>query len=64
MRVCVCVCVTTQIETMMDIVRKEMNLLVEVDTPGSAIDEYVAKLDQMLTFKLDLITELKKKLDV
>lgn len=32
------------IEETMEIVRKEMNLLTEVDQPGSAIDQYVDAL--------------------
>jgi kinesin family member 2/24 len=47
----------------MDAVRKEMQLLTEVDQPGSAIDQYVEKLDTMLQYKLELILGLKHKLD-
>ena len=48
-----------QIEENMDMVRKEMNLLTEVDQPGSAIDQYVEKLDAILRQKSDGIAELK-----
>lgn len=37
-----------QIEDTMDMVRREMALLTEVDQPGSAIDQYVDRLDQIL----------------
>jgi len=52
-----------QIEETMDTVRKEMALLTEVDQPGSAIDQYVEKLDAILRQKMDGILELKSKLD-
>lgn len=37
-----------QIEETMELVRKEMNLLAEVDQPGSKIDSYVASLSAIL----------------
>lgn len=52
-----------QIEDTMDMVRREMALLTEVDQPGSAIDQYVDRLDQILRQKMDGILELKNKLD-
>lgn len=47
----------------MDTVRREMALLTEVDQPGSAIDQYVEKLDAILRSKMESISELKAKLD-
>lgn len=35
----------------MAVVRREMNLLAEVDKPGSAIDSYVEKLSSILASK-------------
>ncbi len=52
-----------QIEETMDAVRKEMALLTEVDQPGSAIDVYVERLDELLQGKLALIQGLRHKLD-
>ena len=40
------------IEETMEMVRSEMNLLTEVDQPGSAIDQYVERLDAILKQKL------------
>lgn len=51
-----------QIEETMDIVRKEMNLLTEVDQPGSAIDQYVDKLETILHQKAAGIAALQRKL--
>lgn len=47
----------------MDSVRREMALLTDVDQPGSAIDQYVEKLDAILLQKMDGIVQLKGKLD-
>lgn len=52
-----------QIEETMELVRKEMSLLTDVDQPGSAIDRYVEKLDAILKIKMDGILELKSKLE-
>eukprot|EP00798_Chlamydomonas_sp_ICE-L_P010331 gene10331-8267_t len=52
-----------QIEETMELVRKEMALLTDVDQPGSAIDRYVEKLDGILKIKMDRILELKSKLE-
>lgn len=52
-----------QIEETMDIVRKEMNLLTEVDQPGSAIDQYVGKLEYILAQKAQGIAALQRKLE-
>jgi hypothetical protein len=47
------------IEETMELVRSEMNLLAEVDQPGSAIDQYVERLDSILTQKLKGVEALK-----
>lgn len=47
------------IEETMELVRSEMNLLTEVDQPGSAIDQYVERLDAILKQKLRGVEELK-----
>jgi hypothetical protein len=51
------------IEETMEMVRSEMNLLTEVDQPGSAIDQYVERLDAILKQKLKGVEELKAKLE-
>mmetsp|Transcript_4237 Transcript_4237/g.13482 ORF Transcript_4237/g.13482 Transcript_4237/m.13482 type:complete len:200 (-) Transcript_4237:126-725(-) len=51
-----------QIEETMEIVRKEMTLLAEVDQPGSAIDTYVAQLADILQRKAASIRELQDRL--
>lgn len=56
-------CHRRQIEDTMDIVRSEMNLLAEVDQPGSAIDTYVDKLGRTLRSKAASIQQLQAKLD-
>lgn len=51
-----------QIEETMDVVRREMALLTEVDQPGSMIDKYVEKLEMILNQKMEKIVDLKGKL--
>lgn len=50
------------IEETMNTVRSEMNLLAEVDQPGSAIDTYVVKLKEILDKKDKAIQSLRAKL--
>jgi hypothetical protein len=50
------------IEETMNTVRSEMNLLAEVDQPGSAIDTYVVKLKEILDKKDRAIQSLRAKL--
>eukprot|EP00891_Asterochloris_glomerata_P009246 jgi/Astpho2/9246/e_gw1.00138.35.1_t len=52
-----------QIEDTMTIVRLEMNLLGEVDQPGSAIDTYVNKLGAILDQKSAGIKDLQRRLE-
>ena len=49
------------IESTMDLVKKEMGLLAEVDKPGSAIDVYVEMLADVLEKKLQSIQQLQSK---
>ncbi|KAK9817319.1 hypothetical protein WJX74_001829 [Apatococcus lobatus] len=51
-----------QIEDTMAIVRLEMNLLAEVDQPGSAIDTYLQKLGGVLEQKAQATRELQRRL--
>ena len=50
-----------QIERAMELVKKEMGLLAEVDKPGSAIDVYVERLAEVLERKAASIAELAAK---
>ena len=45
-----------------DLVKQEMSLLNEVDKPGSDVESYVASLDRLLTEKMTMITQMRKKL--
>eukprot|EP00762_Andalucia_godoyi_P005031 ANDGO_01444.mRNA.1 Kinesin-13A len=51
-----------QIDIIMELMRTEMKLLNDVDQPGSAIDEYVTNLEQVLDRKLEVIQTLKTRL--
>lgn len=51
-----------QVEDTMDIVRVEMNLLVEADEPGNQLDDYVAKLNTILAQKAAAIAQLQNRL--
>ncbi|KAJ0523643.1 putative plus-end-directed kinesin ATPase [Helianthus annuus] len=51
-----------QVEDTMDIVRVEMNLLVEADEPGNQLDDYVAKLNTILAQKAAAILQLQNRL--
>mmetsp|Transcript_3040 Transcript_3040/g.7577 ORF Transcript_3040/g.7577 Transcript_3040/m.7577 type:complete len:713 (-) Transcript_3040:98-2236(-) len=51
-----------QIEETMELVRKEMNLLAEVDQPGSHIDSYVANLAAILEAKASGTAKLQAQL--
>ena len=45
---------------MVDLVKQEMQLLNEVDKPGSEVSEYVSNLDKVLLEKIKLIEEMRK----
>lgn len=51
-----------QVEDTMDIVREEMNLLVEADQPGNQLDDYVSRLNTILSQKAAGILHLQNRL--
>ncbi|KAG9150972.1 hypothetical protein Leryth_003102 [Lithospermum erythrorhizon] len=51
-----------QVEETMDIVREEMNLLVVADQPGNQLDDYITKLNTILSQKADGILQLQNRL--
>ncbi|KAF7029418.1 hypothetical protein CFC21_041172 [Triticum aestivum] len=51
-----------EIENTMEIVREEMNLLADVDQPGSLIDNYVAQLNFLLSRKASGLISLQARL--
>ncbi|KAG5248687.1 kinesin-13A [Salix suchowensis] len=51
-----------QVEETMNIVREEMNLLVEADQPGNQLDGYVARLNAILSQKAAGILQLQNRL--
>ncbi|KAK7389548.1 hypothetical protein VNO78_24689 [Psophocarpus tetragonolobus] len=51
-----------QVEETMNIVREEMNLLVEADQPGNQLDDYIANLNVILSQKAAGIMQLQTRL--
>ncbi|XP_065850178.1 kinesin-like protein KIN-13B [Euphorbia lathyris] len=51
-----------QVEETIDIVREEMNLLVEADKPGNLLDGYIFKLNAILSQKSAGILQLQNRL--
>ncbi|XP_031252782.1 kinesin-like protein KIN-13B isoform X2 [Pistacia vera] len=51
-----------QVEDTMNIVKEEMNLLVEADQPGNQLDDYVARLNVILSQKAAGIMQLQTRL--
>ncbi|KAI9160993.1 hypothetical protein LWI28_013483 [Acer negundo] len=51
-----------QVEDTMNIVREEMNLLVEADQPGNQLDGYVSRLNAILSQKAAGILQLQTRL--
>lgn len=51
-----------QVEKTIDIVREEMNLLVEADQPGNQLHEYITKLNAILSQKATEILQLQNQL--
>uniref|UniRef100_A0A5B7BNX8 Putative kinesin-13A-like n=1 Tax=Davidia involucrata TaxID=16924 RepID=A0A5B7BNX8_DAVIN len=51
-----------QVEEMMDTVKEEMNLLVEVDQPGNHLDDYISRLNAILSQKAAGILQLQNHL--
>ncbi|XP_020202819.1 kinesin-like protein KIN-13B [Cajanus cajan] len=52
----------TQVEETMNIVREEMNLLVEADQPGNQLDDYITRLNAILSQKAAGILQLQTRL--
>ena len=50
----------TSCKESIQIVEKEMAILKEVDKPGSDVENYVEKLDQILLGKIEKMEELRK----
>jgi kinesin family protein 2/24 len=50
------------IDEMVDMIKQEMNLINEVDRPGSDITQYVSNLDKQLAGKIDKINMLRSRL--
>uniref|UniRef100_A0A5B7C069 Kinesin-like protein n=1 Tax=Davidia involucrata TaxID=16924 RepID=A0A5B7C069_DAVIN len=51
-----------QVEETMDIVREEMNLLVETDQPDNQLDDYISRLNAILSQKAAGILQLQNRL--
>lgn len=51
-----------QVEETIDIVREEMNLLAEADKPGNPLDDYISRLNAILSQKSAGIHELQMRL--
>ncbi|XP_076904085.1 kinesin-like protein KIN-13B [Bidens hawaiensis] len=51
-----------QVEETMNIVREEINLLVELDQPGNLLDDYIKKLNTLISQKADVIQKLQTQL--
>ncbi|EPS59111.1 hypothetical protein M569_15698, partial [Genlisea aurea] len=51
-----------QVEETMEIVREEMNLLVDADKPGNQLDDYISRLNSILSQKAAGIVQLQNQL--
>ncbi|XVF88531.1 hypothetical protein PTKIN_Ptkin19aG0057900 [Pterospermum kingtungense] len=51
-----------QVEDTIEIIREEMNLLVEADQPGNQLDNYISKLNTILSQKAAGILQLQTRL--
>ncbi|KAM1508432.1 hypothetical protein ACFX10_017746 [Malus domestica] len=51
-----------QVQHMIDIVWEEMNLLVQADQPGNLTDDYICKLNAILSQKASGILQLQTQL--
>ncbi|XP_078168268.1 kinesin-like protein KIN-13B [Carex rostrata] len=51
-----------QVEETLDIIREEMDLLVEADQPGNQLDGYVSRLNAILSYKAARIIDLQSRL--
>jgi kinesin family protein 2/24 len=52
-----------QIHEMMNLVKEEMTALDEVEAPGSIIDDYVEKLEGILSKKMNIVSRLQNQLE-
>ncbi|XP_022730955.1 kinesin-like protein KIN-13B [Durio zibethinus] len=52
----------SQVEDTTEIVREEMNLLIEADQPGNQLDNYISKLNTILSQKAAGILQLQNRL--
>lgn len=50
------------IDENVELVKKQMSILNEVDKPGSDVEEYIYSLDHILTSHMDMIKNIKNKL--
>ena len=50
------------IDDVVDLVKREMVLLNEVDKPGSDVEDYVNNLDKILLSKMEMITNMRNQL--
>ena len=50
------------IDELVDVVKSEMQLLNEVDKPGSDVESYVNELDQILVNKIKMIEDMRNQL--
>eukprot|EP01112_Ceratiomyxa_fruticulosa_P022876 TRINITY_DN8520_c0_g1_i1.p1 TRINITY_DN8520_c0_g1~~TRINITY_DN8520_c0_g1_i1.p1 ORF type:complete len:735 (+),score=187.14 TRINITY_DN8520_c0_g1_i1:105-2309(+) len=53
-----------QIDDVMNCIKKEMEILTQVDNPSASFDSYLSSLDQLLSYKVKLITGLRSKISV
>lgn len=51
----------THIDEIVAVVKDEMSLINDVDKPGSDVQFYVKKLDNVLLQKIEIITKLREK---
>jgi kinesin family protein 2/24 len=55
-------CHRQHIDDLVEIARKDMNLLHAVDQPQSDVEQYVRNLDRVLLDKMDMIGKMRQKL--
>jgi kinesin family protein 2/24 len=52
----------SHIDSVVEIVKQDMNLLQQVDMPNSDIEDYVLKLDELLLAKMEMLNQVRGKL--
>ena len=50
------------VDSVVDVVKKDMQLLEQVDQPNSNIENYIEKLDSLLIEKMAMIAQMREKL--